>query len=198
MNEVSSSALLHIQLTLLWVCGVDSYPRIRTFVEKHFHCFFSNKKTLNSGGSVQVSRGFVIEMKLRSTSFAKPNFPDKISWITWTTKQNLEIWPFLKSDLETPLWESGRNLVLLPSLHFHNVQSWFPKTLRWGEWMEEKPKRKKLQKVFGTQPHKKQSWFASIPSVGLGVSRTNADSQWNPVYKVLHSICCCGNEMIRQ
>ena len=33
--------------------------------------------------------------------------------------------------------------------------------------------------------------------VGLGISRTNADSQWNPVYNVFHRIVCCGNETIR-
>ena len=27
--------------------------------------------------------------------------------------------------------------------------------------------------------------------VGLGISRSNADSEWNPVYKVFHRICCC-------
>jgi len=33
--------------------------------------------------------------------------------------------------------------------------------------------------------------------VGLGISRTNADSQWNPVYNAFHRIFCCGNETIR-
>jgi len=32
--------------------------------------------------------------------------------------------------------------------------------------------------------------------IELGISRTNADSQWNPVYKAFHRICCCGNEPI--
>ena len=32
--------------------------------------------------------------------------------------------------------------------------------------------------------------------VGLGISRTNADSQWNPVYNAFHQIFCCGNETI--
>jgi len=40
-----------------------------------------------------------------------------------------------------------------------------------------------------TQPHLK---------VGLGISRTNADSQWNQVYNVFHRNFCCGNETIRQ
>jgi len=34
--------------------------------------------------------------------------------------------------------------------------------------------------------------------VGLGISRTNADSQWNPVYNVFHRNFRCGNEKIRR
>ena len=34
--------------------------------------------------------------------------------------------------------------------------------------------------------------------MGLGISRTNADSQWNPVYKAFLRICCCGDETIRR
>jgi len=34
--------------------------------------------------------------------------------------------------------------------------------------------------------------------VGLGISRTNADSQWNPVYNVFHRNFCCGNETSRR
>jgi len=34
--------------------------------------------------------------------------------------------------------------------------------------------------------------------VGLGTSRTNADSQWNPVYFVFHRNFFCGNETIRR
>jgi len=33
--------------------------------------------------------------------------------------------------------------------------------------------------------------------VGLGISQTNADSQWNPVYNAFHRIFCCENKMIR-
>ena len=33
---------------------------------------------------------------------------------------------------------------------------------------------------------------------GLGISRTNADSQWNQVYNAFHRFFCCGNETIRQ
>jgi len=46
-------------------------------------------------------------MKMRSTSSAEKVFPDEITWITWKTKQDLEIWPCLNSDLEISLWESG-------------------------------------------------------------------------------------------
>jgi len=34
--------------------------------------------------------------------------------------------------------------------------------------------------------------------VGLGIPRTNADSQWNPVYNAFHRKFCCGNETIRR
>jgi len=44
-----------------------------------------------------------------------------------------------------------------------------------------------IAKLF--QPHLK---------VGFGISRTNADSQWNPVYNAFHRIFCCGNETIRR
>ena len=33
-----------------------------------------------------------------------------------------------------------------------------------------------------------------MPKVGLGVSRTNADSQWNPVYKAFHRKHWCENK----
>ena len=32
----------------------------------------------------------------------------------------------------------------------------------------------------------------------LGISRTNADSQWNPVYNAFHRFVCCENETIRR
>jgi len=32
--------------------------------------------------------------------------------------------------------------------------------------------------------------------VGLGISQTNADSQYNSVYKAFHRVRCCGNEKI--
>jgi len=34
--------------------------------------------------------------------------------------------------------------------------------------------------------------------VGLCISRTNVDSQWNPVHNAFHRNFCCGNETIRQ
>jgi len=51
-----------------------------------------------------------------------------------------------------------------------------------------------------------QSWISKlcllisgiINKVGLGISRTNADSQWNPVDNVCHRFFCCGNETIRR
>jgi len=33
--------------------------------------------------------------------------------------------------------------------------------------------------------------------VGLGISRTNADSQWSPVYNAFHRNFCCANKTIR-
>jgi len=34
--------------------------------------------------------------------------------------------------------------------------------------------------------------------VGLGICRTDVDSQWNTVYKAFHQIRCCENDTIRQ
>jgi len=39
---------------------------------------------------------------------------------------------------------------------------------------------------------------ANLLKVGLGISRTNADSQWNPVYNAFHRDFCCGKETIRR
>jgi len=38
----------------------------------------------------------------------------------------------------------------------------------------------------------------SVTEMGLGISRTNADSQWNPVHNVFHRNFCYGNETIRR
>jgi len=47
--------------------------------------------------------------KLRETSSAEQNFPDEITWITWKMQQNLKTWPFLKSDSQFLLRESGQS-----------------------------------------------------------------------------------------
>jgi len=48
-NEISSSALLDIQITLLCVCGVDSViPEFEHLIEKLFHGLFSKKMPLKS------------------------------------------------------------------------------------------------------------------------------------------------------
>jgi len=38
--------------------------------------------------------------------------------------------------------------------------------------------------------------FLNNIKVGLGISRTNADSQWNPFYNAFHRNFCCANETI--
>jgi len=45
-----------------------------------------------------------------------------------------------------------------------------------------------------------QHWpgFSRMFKVRLGLSRTNAGSQWNPVYNALHRFFGCGNETIRR
>jgi len=77
-NKISSCALFDIQITLLRVCGVDSFiPELEHWIEKLFHGFFSKKKPLKSDSWIQIH-----EMKLRSTSSAEKNLPDEITWIT--------------------------------------------------------------------------------------------------------------------
>jgi len=44
-------------------------------------------------------------------------------------------------------------------------------------------------------PPLQANWLS--PKVGLGISWTNADCQWWPVYKTFHRIGSCGNETIR-
>jgi len=41
-------------------------------------------------------------------------------------------------------------------------------------------------------------WLLMYIKVGLGISRTNAHSHWNPVYNAFHRFFCCGNETIRR
>ena len=77
-NQISKYALLVIQPTILCVYGVDSFilhvPGLEHLNTKRFHSLFSDEGTF--GG---IPGGFVSELKLRSTSFAGRNFPDKIN-----------------------------------------------------------------------------------------------------------------------
>ena len=114
INEISSSTLLDIQLTLHYVCGVDSFIPELEHLQKNFLTVSFPKRRLWNLGVSSGSVGFVIEMKLRSTFSAEQNFPDEITWINWKTKPNLEIWQFLEADLEISLWDSIRKLFLLP------------------------------------------------------------------------------------
>jgi len=76
-NEISSSAILDIQMTLLCVCGVDSFiPELEHLIEFVFHGLFSKKKSFESDSWIQIH-----EMKLRSTTSAEENFADQITWI---------------------------------------------------------------------------------------------------------------------
>jgi len=45
---------------------------------------------------------------------------------------------------------------------------------------------------------KKENIFLQLLKVWLGIARTSADSQLNPVYKAFHRICCWGNKTIRR
>jgi len=54
-NKISSCALFDIQITLLRVCGVDSFiPELEHWIEKLFHGFFSKKKPLKSDSWIQI------------------------------------------------------------------------------------------------------------------------------------------------
>jgi len=83
-NEISSSALLDIHMTLLCVCGVDSFiPALEHLIENPFHGLFSNKIFFKKKPLIKSDSWIQIhEMKLRSTSSAEKNFPDEITWIT--------------------------------------------------------------------------------------------------------------------
>jgi len=77
-NEILRCALLDIQMTLLCVCGVDSFiPELEHLIKKLFHGLCSEKNPLKSDSWIQIH-----EMKLRSTSSAEENFADEITWIT--------------------------------------------------------------------------------------------------------------------
>jgi len=123
-NEISKSALLDIQVILLGVCGVDSFiPELEHLIEKLLHGLFSKKKPLKSDSCIQIH-----ELKLRSASSAEKNFADEITWITWKTEQNLEMWPFLNSLLEMWVWESGPKID--PATGVSNM----PKAFSWNTY----------------------------------------------------------------
>jgi len=76
--EILRSALLDTQVTLLCVCGEDSFlPELEHLMENLFHSLFSKKKLLKSDSWIQIP-----ELKLRSSSSAEKNFADEITWIT--------------------------------------------------------------------------------------------------------------------
>jgi len=90
-------------MTLLCVCGVDSFiPELEHFIEKRFHGLFSRKKPLKSDSWIRIH-----EMKLRSTWNAEENFADEITWITWKTKQDLEMKIDLATGVRDHTWLSG-------------------------------------------------------------------------------------------
>jgi len=73
-NEISSSDLLDIQMTLLCVCGVGSFiPELEHWIEKVYHGLFSKKKPLKSDPWIRIHK-----MKLRSISSAENNFPTRL------------------------------------------------------------------------------------------------------------------------
>jgi len=77
-NEILRFALLDLQMTLLCVCGVDSFiPELEHLMKKLFHGLFSKKNPLKSDSWIQIH-----EMKLRATSSAEKNFANEITWIT--------------------------------------------------------------------------------------------------------------------
>jgi len=52
-------------------------------------------------------------------------------------------------------------------------------------------------RLFTARPTVRTLTVSAVIKVRLGISRTNADSQWNQLYTVFHRIRCCGNETIR-
>ena len=73
-NEISSSVLLDMELTLLCVCGVNLFfSELEHLIEKKFHGLFSKKKPLKPDSSIQIH-----EMKLRSTSSAEKTLPTRL------------------------------------------------------------------------------------------------------------------------
>ena len=81
-DEISNSALLDVQPILLCVCGVDyispHLPELEHLIEKRFHSLFSQKVSENCG---ETLGGFVIKMKLRSTSCAEQILSDYLDYL---------------------------------------------------------------------------------------------------------------------
>jgi len=81
-DEISNSALLDVQPILLCVCGVDyispHLPELEHLIEKRFHSLFSQKVSETCG---ETLGGFVIKMKLRSTSCAEQILSDYLDYL---------------------------------------------------------------------------------------------------------------------
>jgi len=102
-------------MTLLCVCGVESFiPELEHWIEKLFQSSWSilQKEAFEikfmDSDSWNVMKWGWIQLPLQ-----RKNFPDEITWITWITwktKQNLQIWLFLKSLLEKWFLESGQKI----------------------------------------------------------------------------------------
>jgi len=125
--EISKSALLDIQPTLLCACGVDSFiphlPELEHLIGKPLNVFtFSipqqTRKPVGELGG--TPGGFAVEMKLRSRSTyskfgrANPFRRDYFDYLTNEAKS--ELWPMLKtcSKLRPRLREGGPKSILLP------------------------------------------------------------------------------------
>jgi len=66
-------------------------------------------------------------------------------------------------------------------------------------WLYPTPLLSKTVRHWGVHKHRTGWRLVDVPfQVGLGFSRTNADSQWNPVCNVFHRNLFCGNETIRR
>jgi len=101
------------------------YPRIRTFDRKNVSRSLLQKEAfeirfMDSDSWVEAEVNFLRREKLCRRYYldylenrAKSN---DITWITWKTEQNLEIWPFFNSLLEIWVWENVQKLIRLPAL----------------------------------------------------------------------------------
>ena len=70
-----------------------------------------------------------------------------------------------------------------PREHVNTIEN------RRREFLFQGPPLKRFFLVFGLL-------YRHTVKVGLGISRMNADSQWNPVYNAFHRFFCCENETI--